>query len=61
MKVLVTGACGYVGSLLVPHLLADGHVVTGYDTQWFGDGFLPQTSGDQALHLLLVCFCLWQF
>ena len=44
MKVLVTGACGYVGSLLVPRLLADGHKVVAYDQQFFGDGFLPQTN-----------------
>jgi nucleoside-diphosphate-sugar epimerase len=50
MKVLVTGACGYVGSLLVPHLLAAGHVVIGYDTQWFGKGYLP---GDNE-HLRLI-------
>ncbi len=42
MKVLITGACGYVGSRLVPFLLADGHEITVVDVQWFGDGFLPR-------------------
>ena len=37
MKLLVTGGCGYKGSVLVPQLLADGHSVTSVDTQWFGD------------------------
>jgi nucleoside-diphosphate-sugar epimerase len=37
MKLLVTGACGYKGSVLVPKLLALGHKVTALDIQWFGD------------------------
>lgn len=37
MKLLVTGACGYKGTILVPKLLADGHEVTGLDTMWFGN------------------------
>ncbi len=30
-----------MGSLLVPHLLSEGHEVTVFDTLWFGSGFLP--------------------
>ena len=41
MKLLVTGGCGYKGSVLVPLLLADGHEVLSVDTQWFGD-HLPE-------------------
>jgi nucleoside-diphosphate-sugar epimerase len=37
MKLLVTGGCGYKGSVLVPLLLADGHEVISVDTQWFGN------------------------
>jgi nucleoside-diphosphate-sugar epimerase len=37
MKLLVTGGCGYKGSVLVPHLLAEGHEVISVDTQWFGN------------------------
>jgi nucleoside-diphosphate-sugar epimerase len=37
MKLLVTGGCGYKGSVLVPLLLADGHQVISVDTQWFGN------------------------
>ena len=44
MKVLVTGGMGYVGSQLIPELLADGHEVVAYDLGWFGDGFLPRDN-----------------
>ena len=37
MKLLITGGCGYKGSVLIPMLLADGHTVTNIDTQWFGN------------------------
>ena len=37
MKILVTGGCGYKGSVLIPLLLADGHSVKSIDTQWFGN------------------------
>lgn len=38
--VLVTGACGYKGTVLVPKLLAAGHRVMALDIMWFGN-FLP--------------------
>ena len=41
MKLLVTGGCGYKGSVLIPLLLADGHSVISIDTQWFGNA-LPE-------------------
>jgi len=37
MKILVTGACGYKGSVLVPKLLARGHHVHALDIMWFGN------------------------
>ncbi|MCF8163538.1 MAG: SDR family oxidoreductase [Polynucleobacter sp.] len=37
MKVLVTGACGYKGSVLVPKLLKAGHEVIAFDIMWFGN------------------------
>jgi nucleoside-diphosphate-sugar epimerase len=37
MKILVTGACGYKGNVLVPKLLAAGHSVVAFDIMWFGN------------------------
>jgi nucleoside-diphosphate-sugar epimerase len=41
-NVLVTGATGYVGSLLIPQLLEAGYKVTALDIMYFGDDFLPK-------------------
>lgn len=67
MRVLVTGGCGYVGSVLVPRLEAAGHGVAITDALWFGnhinspwapcyfDGmvFCPDTF-DAIIHLAAV-------
>ena len=37
MKILITGACGYQGTKLIPLLLAKKHKITAIDTQWFGN------------------------
>jgi nucleoside-diphosphate-sugar epimerase len=37
MKLLITGGCGFVGTVLTETLLNDGHQVTVFDTQWFGN------------------------
>lgn len=44
MKLLVTGACGYKGSVLVPKLLAQGHEVVGLDIMWFGNFLKPHPN-----------------
>ena len=46
MKILVPGGAGYIGALLVPQLLAEGHKVTVFDPMWFGDGHLPKSNGN---------------
>lgn len=41
MHILVTGACGYKGSVLVPKLIANGHEVVAFDIMWFGNFLKP--------------------
>ncbi|MGH8643018.1 MAG: NAD-dependent epimerase/dehydratase family protein [Gammaproteobacteria bacterium] len=41
MKIFVTGACGYKGTVLVPKLLAQGHGVVAFDLMWFGNFLKP--------------------
>lgn len=41
MKIFVTGACGYKGTVLVPKLLAAGHEVVAFDIMWFGNQLKP--------------------
>src|SRR6266849_7916438 len=41
MRILVTGACGYKGTVLVPKLLSSGHEVIAIDTMWFGNYLKP--------------------
>jgi len=50
-KIMVTGGAGYVGHVLVPHLLNLGHDVVVYDTMWFGSVLpkgpkLTEVTGD---------------
>lgn len=44
MNILVTGACGYKGSVLVPLLLGNYHNVFAYDSEWFGNFLLPHPN-----------------
>jgi nucleoside-diphosphate-sugar epimerase len=44
MKILLTGGCGYIGSVLTEQLLQDGHQLTVVDTQWFGNALKPHTN-----------------
>ncbi len=45
MKILVTGAAGYVGCALVPKLISAGHSVIAYDIMYYGsDGLVPDKN-----------------
>ncbi len=44
MNILVTGGCGYKGSVLIPKLLARGYNVRALDTMWFGNFLAPHAN-----------------
>jgi nucleoside-diphosphate-sugar epimerase len=44
MNILVTGGCGYVGTVLTTKLIEDGHHVHVIDTQWFGNHLKPHPN-----------------
>jgi len=35
MRILLTGDKGYIGAVMVPLLILEGHIVTGFDSDWF--------------------------
>ena len=40
LNILITGGAGYIGSVLIPKLLAEGHAVTLVDNFMFGQNSL---------------------
>tara|TARA_B110000003_G_scaffold276426_1_gene322816 strand:+ start:1504 stop:2520 length:1017 start_codon:yes stop_codon:yes gene_type:complete len=44
MNILVTGAAGYIGSILIPKLIAEGHKVTALDRFFFGDSLFDNNN-----------------
>lgn len=52
MKILVTGGAGYVGSVLIPELIKDGHFVYCLDRFFFGKEFLSVKEFYGSLELI---------
>jgi nucleoside-diphosphate-sugar epimerase len=44
MNILLTGGCGYKGTVVVPKLLARGYKVRVLDTMWFGNFLAPHPN-----------------
>ena len=52
MKILVTGGAGYVGSVLLPELVNDGHSIKCLDRFFFGDDYLSQKQFEGKIELI---------
>ena len=49
MHILITGGCGFIGSILTNDLINLGYYVTVVDTQWFGNYLSPKKKLYQSM------------
>jgi nucleoside-diphosphate-sugar epimerase len=52
LKILITGGAGYVGSVVIPQLIKDGHHIKCLDRFFFGDEYLSQSQFSNNLELI---------
>ncbi len=52
MRILVTGGAGYIGSILVPHLLEEGHQITVLDNFMYGQASLLGSCHDPRFSVI---------
>ena len=45
MRVLLTGDKGYIGAVMVPLLIQEGHTVIGLDSDWFEQSAFSELLG----------------
>lgn len=57
LKILVTGGAGYLGSVIVPYLLADGNSVTVLDNLLFGQYSLLECCSDSKFNFIKGDIC----
>ena len=57
-EILITGGCGFKGSVLTSELIKDGHEVTIVDNQWFGN-YLKKHTFTQYTEVISVTALMW--
>jgi len=55
MKILVTGAAGYLGSILTKSLLERGYEVRGIDAGWYGTEQIKECFNHKNFEYIELC------